>query len=85
MSANSSAIVNSILVNGYSINMNGGVYRRGKPKSFEAIAFTAGRFFELEQQLQPGDHHVANGDVMLMNAFTHDDVDARYRKCGYID
>ena len=55
MSANSSAIVNSILVNGYSINMNGGVYRRGKPKSFEAIAFTAGRFFELEQQLQPGD------------------------------
>ncbi len=55
MSTNSNAIVNSILANGYSINMNGGVYLRGKPKSFEAIAFTAGKFFELEQGLQPGD------------------------------
>ena len=46
---NSHAIVNSILANGYSINMNGGVYRRGKAKSFEMIAFTASKYFELER------------------------------------
>ena len=52
---NSHAIVNSILANGYSINMNGGVYCRGKAKSFEMIAFTASKYFELEQGLQPGE------------------------------
>ena len=52
---NSHAIVNSILANGYSININGGVYRRGKAKSFEMIAFTASKYFELEQGLQPGE------------------------------
>ena len=31
-----------------------GVYRRGKSKSFEGLAFTASKFFELQQQLQPG-------------------------------
>ena len=54
MSANSNNIVNSIHANGYSINKNGGVYRRGKSKSFEGLAFTASKFFELQQQLQPG-------------------------------
>ena len=33
----------------------------------------------------PCTHRVANCAVMLMNAFTHEDVDASYRKCGYID
>jgi hypothetical protein len=55
MSANSNVIVNSILANGYSVTMNGGVFRRGKAKSFEMIAFTASKYFELEQGLQPGD------------------------------
>ena len=48
---------------------------------------------EMAQQLKhlpigsggPCTHLVANGAVMLMNAFTHEDVDASYRKCGCID
>ena len=43
MATNSHAIVNSILANGYSINLNGGANRCGKAKSFEMIAFTASR------------------------------------------
>jgi hypothetical protein len=30
-------------------------YRRGKARSFEMIAFTASKYFELEQGLQPGE------------------------------
>ena len=177
MSTHPNNIVNSIHANGYSINKNGGVYRRGKSKPFESIAFTASKFFELQQQLQPGgevslralakaarcsttiarkvidqieeghlidpsihryqesdgmeeylwNYHgiflqflptrspelnpiellwnilaqrlkhlpigregpctnrVAHAAVMLMNAFTHDDVDGCFKKCGYIE
>jgi len=55
MSTNPDNIVNSIHANGYSINQSGGVYRRGKSKPFESIATTASKFFELQQQLQPGE------------------------------
>ena len=33
----------------------------------------------------PCTNRVAFATVMLMNAFTHDDVDAAMKKCGYID
>ena len=82
MSTHPNNIVNSIHANGYSINKNGGVYRRGKSK----WNILAQRLKHLPIGREgPCTNRVAHAAVMLMNAFTRDDVDGCFKKCGYIE
>ena len=42
------------------------------------------RHFPLGDEYGPRSHRVAHAAQMLMDAFSHEDVDACFRKCGYI-
>ena len=42
------------------------------------------RHFPLGNNFGPCSHRVAHAAQMLMNGFTHEDVDACFGKCGYI-
>jgi hypothetical protein len=42
------------------------------------------KHFSLSDNYGPRTHWVARAAEIIMNEFTHEDVDARHRHCGYI-
>ena len=69
MAANKDMINASMVEAGFCINQHGGAYENGKANTIQVKALVAAKYFEMEDNL---------------NAFTHCDVAASFRHCGYI-